>query len=184
MTAPCHGEPPPCIVPGRRIDGISAVLLPMTAGGAPDLDAWAALVERTWSAGLTPAINMDTGDLLWETPHGETPDAVRNSPVLKGLTIPRTGQSAAVGALVTRTLVIAGDGQMTSPPGRPRGAMLRAYDKKTGQEVGAVYMSGPQSGTPMTYRVDGRQYIVVATSGGNQSGEYVAYALPESARTR
>ena len=51
----------PCIVPGRRIDGISAVLLPMTAGGAPDLDAWAALVERTWSAGLTPAINMDTG---------------------------------------------------------------------------------------------------------------------------
>ena len=58
--------------------------------------------------------------------------------------------------------------------------MLRAYDKKTVQEVGAVYMSGPQSGTPMTYRVDGRQYIVVGVSGGNYTGEYIAFRLPES----
>lgn len=131
--------------------------------------------------GQLNAINMDTGDMIWQTAHGETPDAVRNSPVLKGLTIPRTGQAVAVGALVTKTLVIMGEGQATTPQGRARGAMLRAYDKATGNEVGAVLMSAPQSGTPMTYRFEGRQYIIVPVSGGNASGEYVAYALPQAA---
>jgi quinoprotein glucose dehydrogenase len=56
--------------------------------------------------------------------------------------------------------------------------MLRAYDKQTGKEVGAVYMPSAQSGSPMTYSVGGKQYIVVAVSGGNYSGEYIAYALP------
>lgn len=52
---------PPPLVPCRRIDGISAVLLPFRADGIVDLDAFARLVESTWSAGLTPAVNMDTG---------------------------------------------------------------------------------------------------------------------------
>jgi dihydrodipicolinate synthase/N-acetylneuraminate lyase len=47
--------------PNRVVDGISAVLLPFHAQGTPDLEGWAALTERTWAAGLTPAINMDTG---------------------------------------------------------------------------------------------------------------------------
>ena len=128
--------------------------------------------------GRITAIDLDRGDIVWQVAHGETPDNVRNNPALKGLSIPRTGQSGAVGALVTRTLVIAGDPQATTVPGRPRGAMLRAYDKKTGQEVGAVYMPAPQSGTPMTYQLNGKQYIVVAVSGGNYSGEYLAFALP------
>ena len=57
--------------------------------------------------------------------------------------------------------------------------MLRAYEKTSGHEVGTVYMAAPQSGSPMTYMVDGQQYIVVAISGSNYSGEYVAYRLPE-----
>ena len=56
--------------------------------------------------------------------------------------------------------------------------MLRAYDKATGKEVGAVWMPAPQSGSPMTYSLGGKQYLVVAISGGNYSGEYVAYTLP------
>ena len=56
--------------------------------------------------------------------------------------------------------------------------MLRAYDKRTGMEVGAVYMPAQQSGTPMTYEWNGRQFIVVPISGGNYSGEYLAFALP------
>jgi quinoprotein glucose dehydrogenase len=56
--------------------------------------------------------------------------------------------------------------------------MLRAYDKATGKEVGAVFIPAPQSGTPMTYSVDGNQYIIVAISGGNYSGEYLALKLP------
>ena len=59
--------------------------------------------------------------------------------------------------------------------------MLRAYDKASGKELGAVFMSAPQSGTPMTYMVDGRQYIVVAISGGDYSGEYLAFSLPAGA---
>jgi quinoprotein glucose dehydrogenase len=128
--------------------------------------------------GRITAIDLDRGVFVWQVPHGETPDSVRNHPALKGLTISRTGQSGAVGALVTKTLVIAGDPLATTGAGRPRGAMLRAYDKTNGREVGTLYMPAPQSGTPMTYAVNGKQYIVVAVSGGAYSGEYLAFALP------
>ena len=127
--------------------------------------------------GRITAIDLDNGVFVWQVAHGETPDSVRNHPALKGLTIPRTGQSGAVGALVTKTLVIAGDPLATTVPNRGRGAMLRAYDKKTGAEVGAVFMPAQQSGTPMTYSLNGKQYIVVAVSGGSYSGEYLAFAL-------
>ena len=80
--------------------------------------------------------------------------------------------------MVTKTLVVMGDPQVTSPPGRQRGAMLRGYDKATGKEVGALWMPAPESGSPMTYIADGRQYIVVAISGGAYSGEYLAFSLP------
>jgi quinoprotein glucose dehydrogenase len=129
--------------------------------------------------GVLAALQLDRGELLWQVPHGDTPDGVRNHPALKGLTIPKTGQNGAVGLLVTKTLVIMGDPQATTTP-RGRGAMLRAYDKKTGAEVGAVFIPAPQSGSPMTYSIDGRQYIVVAVSGGAYSGEYVAFALPRN----
>jgi quinoprotein glucose dehydrogenase len=132
--------------------------------------------------GVLSAINLDRGELTWQVPHGDTPDAIRNHPALKGLNIPRTGQAGAVGLIVTRTLVIMGDPQVTTTPQHPRGAMLRAYDKATGKELGAVFMPGPQSGSPMTYMVNGTQYIVVAVSGGNYSGEYIAYRLPADAR--
>ena len=96
------------------------------------------------------------------------------------MNIPKTGQTgvAGVGLLVTKTLVVMGDPQLTTTPEHPRGAMLRAYEKANGNEVGAVWMVAPQSGSPMTYSVNGKQYIVVAVSGGNYSGEYIAYALP------
>jgi quinoprotein glucose dehydrogenase len=125
------------------------------------------------------AVDLDQGDLKWQVPYGETPDAVRNHPALKGMNIPNTGQPGSVGLVVTKTLVILGDSQITTTPQHPRGAMLRAYDKATGKEVGSVLMPAPQSGSPMTYMVDGKQYIVVAVSGGAYSGEYIAYALPD-----
>ena len=129
--------------------------------------------------GTISAISLDDGEILWQGAHGDTPDAVRNNPALKGMTIPRTGQMAYnVGTLVTKTLVIAGDGQVTTTDQHPRGAMLRAYNKSVGKEVGAVWMPAPQSGSPMTYMLNGKQYIIVAISGGNYSGEYVAYTLP------
>jgi quinoprotein glucose dehydrogenase len=132
--------------------------------------------------GLLSAINLDRGELTWQVPHGDTPDNVRNHPLLKGLNIPKTGQSGAVGLVITKTLVIMGDPLVTTTPDHPRGAMLRAYDKATGQEVGAVWMPAPQSGSPMTYMLNGKQYIVVAVSGGNYSGEYIAFSVPDDAR--
>src|SRR5436190_9048731 len=127
------------------------------------------------------AVKLDKGELMWQTAHGDTPDAVRNHAALKGLNIPKTGQTGSVGIVVTKTLVVAGDPQITTTPDHPRGAMLRAYDKQTGKEVGAVWMPAGQSGSPMTYKgQDGRQYLVVAVSGGNYSGEYIAFALPSS----
>ncbi len=79
---------------------------------------------------------------------------------------------------MTKTLVIAGDGMVTTTADHPRGAMLRAYDQNTGKEVGAVWMPAQQSGSPMTFMVNGKQYIIVAVSGGNYSGEYICYSLP------
>ena len=104
---------------------------------------------------------------------------MKNHPALKGLNIPKTGQAGNIGTLVTKTLVIAGDPRVTTRPSGPRGAMLRAYDKSTGEEVGAVYMPAPQSGSPMTYMLNGKQYIIVAVSGGAYSGELIAYKLPD-----
>jgi quinoprotein glucose dehydrogenase len=128
--------------------------------------------------GVLSAINLDRGELMFQVPHGDTPDAIRNHPALRGLNIPKTGQQGSVGLMVTKTLVILGDPQVTTTPEHPRGAMLRAYDKQTGNQVGAVWMPAPQSGSPMTYSVDGKQYIVIAISGGSYSGEYVAFSLP------
>ena len=131
--------------------------------------------------GILVSINLDKGELDWSVPHGDTPDSVRNSPALRGVNLPKTGQSGNVGVVVTKTLIVVGDPSVTTTPDHPRGAMLRAYNKQTGEQVGAVFLPAPQSGSPMTYMVDGKQYIVVAVSGGNYSGEYIAFALPSTA---
>ena len=134
------------------------------------------LFKPPW--GQISAVDMDQGEILWQVPHGETPDSVRHHPALAGLEIPRTGRTGAPGVLVTKTLIISGEsGSFTTPSGL-RGAMLRAYDKTTGQEVGEVYMRAPQSGSPMTYMLNGSQYVVVAISGGIYSGELLAFRLP------
>jgi quinoprotein glucose dehydrogenase len=128
--------------------------------------------------GQISAIDLKRGEIVWQVAHGETPETVRNHAALKGLTIPRTGRPGTVGTLVTRTLVIAGEGSFGPTPSGQRGAMLRAYDKKTGAEVGAVSMPAPQGGSPMTYMINGRQYLVVAVSGAGYSGELLAFRLP------
>jgi quinoprotein glucose dehydrogenase len=130
--------------------------------------------------GLMAAIDVNKGDLLWQVPHGDTPDTVRNNPKLRGMNIPKTGQPGNVGVLITKTLLIAGDPQVTNIEPRGRGAMLRAYDKKTGNQVGEVLLPAPVVGHPMTYSVNGRQHIIVGVSGGNYSGEYISLRLPQT----
>jgi quinoprotein glucose dehydrogenase len=130
--------------------------------------------------GTISAIDLNKGEIAWQVAHGETPDAIKNNPALKGLTIPRTGRAnGRIGVLVTKTLVIAGEPGFGITPNGQRGAMLRAYDKSTGAEVGAVYMQAPQTGSSMTYMLNGRQYLVVAISGAGYSGELVAFTAPQ-----
>jgi quinoprotein glucose dehydrogenase len=128
--------------------------------------------------GRITAIDLNKGDIVWQVAHGDTPDNIRNHPDLKGLSIPRTGRTnGRIGTLVTRSLVIAGEpGFNTTPQGR--GAYLRAYDKATGADAGAVYMPAPQTGSPMTFMRNGRQYIVVAIGGPGYSAELLAFRLP------
>src|SRR5581483_3897174 len=165
--------PPPAAGRGGRAGQPAA---PQGGGGGLSVDGLPLLKPPY---GVLNAIDVNKGELKWQVPHGDTPDAVRNSPALKGLNIPKTGQQGSVGLLVTKSLVVLGDPQVTTTPEHPRGAMLRAYNKNTGAEVGAVWMPAPQSGSPMTYKgPDGRQYIVIAVSGGAYSGEFISFALP------
>jgi quinoprotein glucose dehydrogenase len=129
--------------------------------------------------GTISAIDMKRGEILWQVPHGETLDTMRDNPALAGLDIPRTGQAGTVGTLVTSTLVIAGEPERTTTQTGESGAMLRAYDKLTGVEVGAVYLPAPQTGSPMTYMLNGEQYIVIAVSDAQHSGELIAFKLPD-----
>src|SRR5258705_6372680 len=175
-------DAPKVSVSQQRLQAIGAApppaAPPVAGGGGRGNVQGLSLVKPPY--GVLAAINLDRGELVWQVPHGDTPDVVRNHPALKGLNIPKTGQQGSVGQVVTKTLVILGDPQVTTTPEHPRGAMLRAYDKQTGNQVGAIWMPAPQSGSPMTYAADGRQYIIVAVSGGNYSGEYLAFALPAS----
>ena len=149
----------------------------MTVQGLP-------LMKPPW--GRITAIDLNRGEIVWQVPHGETPDSVKAHPALQGIDIPRTGRQGPVGTLTTRTLLISGEGGrqaadggfITTPDGR-RGAMLRAYDKASGENVGAVYMPAPQTGTPMTYLLGGRQYVVVAVGGRDVPAELLAFALPD-----
>jgi quinoprotein glucose dehydrogenase len=157
--------------PGPAVSAVEAASENLTVQGLP-------LVKPPYSR--VTAINLDTGDFRWQVPFGATPDNIRNHPALKGLNLPpvmgRPGNNP--GTLVTKTLLIVGEHTFGPTPSGQRGAMLRALDKMTGKEVGAVYMPAPQSGSPMTYMLNGRQYIVVAISGGSYSGEFVAFRLP------
>jgi quinoprotein glucose dehydrogenase len=125
------------------------------------------------------SFDMNSGDLIWQKTHTTTPDEIANHPALKGLTLPRLGQPGRtfIGVLATKTLLIAGEGGVHSNAAGQRVALLRAYDKATGADVGSVEMPAKQTGSPMTYMLNGRQFIVLAVSGVD-GAELIAYALP------
>jgi quinoprotein glucose dehydrogenase len=153
-----------------RPAGVNPILTQLSIQGLP-------LVKPPW--GRISAVDLNTGEILWQVPHGETPDNVRNHPALQGVTIPRTGRSGRIGTLITETLVVAGEAGVFTTPSGAEGAMLRAYDKTTGNNVGEVFMPAGQTGSPMSYLHQGQQYIVLAIAGGEYPGELIAFRLPE-----
>jgi len=133
------------------------------------------LVKPPW--GRITALDLNKGTMVWQVAHGETLDVVTNHPMLKGVTIPRTGRIGPIGTLTTKTLVISGESGFTSTP-NGRGAKLYAYDKATGKEVASVLMPAPQTGSPMTYMLGGKQYLVLSISGAGFPAEIIAYTAP------
>jgi quinoprotein glucose dehydrogenase len=135
------------------------------------------LVKPPW--GRITAIDVNTGEHVWMVPNADTPDYVKNSPALKGVTIPKTGRQERSGIFVTKTLVFAGEGSGLFATGKfAGGPMFRAYDKRTGQIVAEFKLPANQSGIPMTYMSNGKQYIVVPVGAPNQPAELVALTLP------
>jgi quinoprotein glucose dehydrogenase len=129
------------------------------------------------------AYDMNTGEMLWQKVHGTTPDNIRDNPALAGLDVARLGSYGRIfiGTLTTGSLVIAGEGGVHTNEAGESVALLRAYDKATGEDApGRVEMPARQTGSPMTYMHDGKQYIVLAVShaGADAGGELIAYALP------
>ena len=133
------------------------------------------LIRPPW--GRITAIDLNTGNHLWMVPNSDTPEWARNNPALAGIDLPRTGSFDQVGLLVTRTLLIAGEGSGLWRAGGG-GDKLFAYDKATGKMLHELTLPAHQSGIPMTYAVDGRQYIIVAVGAKGSPGELIALSLP------
>lgn len=115
------------------------------------------------------AIDMNTGEFLWEQPNGDTPARIRNHPALKGLNIPNTGQMSHAVMMTTKTLLI------TAPGGDP---VLYAVDKRTGKRLGTIKLPAPGQYGMMGYLHEGKQYIVVQVMGTTYPGSLAALRLP------
>ncbi|MCX6214874.1 PQQ-binding-like beta-propeller repeat protein [Spirosoma sp.] len=127
--------------------------------------------------GRITAIDLNTGDHKWMVPNADTPSWVKDVPALKGIKIPRTGLPDRVGMLVTKTLLFAGEGAGLYGSDGGGGNKFRAYDKATGNIISEIELPANQSGLPMTYSMNGKQYIVVAVGAVGHPGELVALSL-------
>jgi quinoprotein glucose dehydrogenase len=140
------------------------------SGGGPQLGGLR-LMKPPY--GRITAYDMNKGDIAWMIPNGDTPPNIKNHERLKGLNIPKTGSPSQAGILVTRTLLLAGEGSGGQ-------AIFHAYDKATGAEIFQMPLPGPQVALPMTYMHQGRQFVVMAVRGTANSGaQLVALALPQ-----
>ncbi len=121
--------------------------------------------------GRITAIDMNSGEHVWQVANADTPDRIANNPALEGVDIPRTGVETRAGVLLTKTLLFSGEGSGGGPT-------LYAYDKETGDIVARIELPNTQTGQPFTYEHDGKQYVAMVVSGGGEPAELVAYALP------
>ena len=153
---------------GGAFPGCNLMPCAITVQGLP-------FVKPPW--GRITAIDLNKGEMVWQIPHGETLDAVTNHPMLKGVKVPRTGRIGPIGTLTTKTLVISGERGFTTLPSGQRFAKLYAYDKATGQEMANLTMPAPQTGNPMSYMLNGKQYLVLAISGPEFPAELIAYTV-------
>ena len=138
----------PALRPGRQIEGISAVLLPFTAGDRPDWDGFRTLLDRTWAAGLTPAVNMDTGyvNLL---------SAAERAEALSAAAEIGRGRRFVAGAFIEdgtgspETLYTVVVEQIRAAGGIPILFQCSALSRRSEAEVLRVYADVAQAGGPL-----------------------------------
>ncbi len=154
------------LVPGGRASDMNYI----AGGGRGQIAPGVPIVKPPW--GRITAIDLSTGDHAWMVPNGDTPSYVAERLKLSPDSIPNTGRASRAGLLVTRTLLFAGEGTNGSNN-------FWVLNKRTGERIARLDIpSGTQTGVPMTYQHNGRQYVVFATTGAGQPSEIVAYALP------
>lgn len=154
------------LVPGGSASDMNYI----AGGGRGQIAPGVPIVKPPW--GRITAIDLTTGDHAWMVPNGDTPSYVAERLKLPAESIPNTGRASRAGLLVTRTLLFAGEGTAGS-------GNLWVLNKRTGERIARLDVpSGTQSGLPMTYLHNGRQYVVFATTGAGEPAEIVAYALP------
>ncbi|MEX0618438.1 MAG: PQQ-binding-like beta-propeller repeat protein [Pseudohongiellaceae bacterium] len=122
--------------------------------------------------GRITAINMVSGEHVWQVVNGDTPEDLVNHPLLEGVDLPRTGKPTRSGLVLTETLLFSGEG----PGGDP---VLWAHDKTSGEIIAKIDMPGAVTGVPMTFMVDGKQYLAMATSDFSSPAKIVTLALPD-----
>jgi quinoprotein glucose dehydrogenase len=162
-----------------NMDYIQGRRLKLPEGGGPQ---GLPLFKPPW--GRITAIDLNTGEHLFMIPNGDPPDYVVNHPALAGVTLPRTGRPERAGLLVTKTLLFAGEGGGLFGMYGGGGRMLRAHDKKTGDILAEIELPANQTGVPMTYMLNGVQYIVVAVGASDHPAELVALRLPQESEAR
>jgi quinoprotein glucose dehydrogenase len=127
--------------------------------------------------GRITAIDLNTGDHKWMVPNANSPDWIKNNPALKGIDIPPTGLPDRVGMLITKSLLFGGEGAGLYGSDGGGGNTFRSYDKTTGKLIAELELPANQCGMPMTYMINGKQYIVVAVGAVGHPGELVALSL-------
>jgi glucose dehydrogenase len=131
--------------------------------------------------GRVTAIDLNRGEIKWTVPNGDGP---RNHPLLASLHLPPLGQPGRTAPLLTKTLLFVGEGDpvnLATPPGGG-GKKFRAFDKTTGAVVWETELPAGTTSAPMTYAVDGKQYVVVAIGGVRYPAEWIAFSLPPQQR--
>jgi glucose dehydrogenase len=152
------------LVPGGEFSTVDWIQGPART---PNVDGLP-IVQPPW--GRITAMNLNTGKIDWWIANADTPDNVSNHPLLQGVELERTGIPTRSGLLLTKTLLFAGEGQGGTP-------VFRAHDKATGDIIAEIPLPASQTGLPMTYMMNGKQYIVMAVSGSGPA-EVIALALP------
>ncbi|SVB59815.1 uncharacterized protein METZ01_LOCUS212669, partial [marine metagenome] len=141
-------------------------------GGRPSVGGSIPLTKPPY--GRIVALDLKSGSHLWTVANGDTPEHIKNHPLLRRVkNLPKTGKSGNYGTMVTRSLLFTGEGRGGDPK-------VHAYNKTSGEVVASIDLPGPQSGLPMTYMHNGKQYIVMTIMSRDLPAEFVALALPDA----